>query len=461
MTTSQSGRRFKHSFRNSIPQFGRTAAFLVLLAGMGSCHQHSKQTVTVKYLRDQWIPPGELPAVEALSAEFARKTGIEMESVRGVPAETLDQLSLIRRLLQQGAEGPDVIEIDETWLGTLKDDLTDLTPYFSDVAHSISPALESSYVIGGKLVAIPFQNHVGVLGFRADLLRKYGFEHRPATWTELEKMARRIQEGERARGNRQFWGYIWPGAAAESLTCNALEWQVDEGGGTIIESDGTISVNNPAAIRAWQRARHWIGWISPPSVTEYREQDAVDEFKAGRSAFIRVWAAEPGRSSTPQNPNLEVIVLESKSTIGDVGITAMPAGSRARTGVLGGLGLGISRYSKHPQEDAVLIQFLLQRELQSFQNDEIHPITRESVVYYAAEGRQSNEVSSNSDTSRPVVIARPSQLAPHVYEQVSKAYFLAVHSVLTGEKNASDAASQLENDLVGITGLRRGHRAGK
>ena len=252
-----------HLRRRSINRLVRLTRLSVLLIGIGSCHQQTKQAVTVKILRDVWIPPNEIPTAESLSAEFARQTGIELENIRGVPAETLDQLALIRRLLQQGPEGPDVMEIDESWLGTLKDDLIDLRPYFSADTFSISPALQSSYVIEDKLVAIPFQNHVGVLAFRADLLRKYGFHHPPQTWTELERMALRIQQGERMRGNKEFWGYLWPGAVAESLTCNALEWQFDEGGGHIIESDGSVTVNNPATVRAWQRARRWIGWISP------------------------------------------------------------------------------------------------------------------------------------------------------------------------------------------------------
>jgi len=51
----------------------------------------------------------------------------------------------------------------------------------------------------------------------------------------------------------------------------------------------SISVNNPAAIRSWQRAKHWIGWISPPSVLAYQEFDSMNAFDQGKAAFVRVW----------------------------------------------------------------------------------------------------------------------------------------------------------------------------
>jgi trehalose/maltose transport system substrate-binding protein len=68
-------------------------------------------------------------------------------------------------------------------------------------------------------------------------MRQYGYPAPPKTWDELERMAARIQAGERAKGRRDFWGFVWQGAPSEALTCNALEWQVSEGGGRIIENE--------------------------------------------------------------------------------------------------------------------------------------------------------------------------------------------------------------------------------
>ena len=42
------------------------------------------------------------------------------------------------------------------------------------------------------------------------------------------------------------------------------------------------------------------------------------------------------------------------------------------------------------------------------------------------------------------------------YEKVSRAYADAVHSVLTGKKDASAAAATLEKELVQVTGFVKG-----
>jgi trehalose/maltose transport system substrate-binding protein len=54
------------------------------------------------------------------------------------------------------------------------------------------------------------------------------------------------------------------------------------------------------------------------------------------------------------------------------------------------------------------------------------------------------------------VVARPSTIGGEKYEEISEAYFTAVHSVLTRKKKAAAAASDLEKELVRITGFQTG-----
>jgi trehalose/maltose transport system substrate-binding protein len=425
---------------------------LFIGATLGACHQSAPQPVILNYLRLGWIPPYELSATEALSRKFTRETGVGLRHLRGIQGETLDQLTLTRKLLQEGDSGPDVMQIDVTWLGVLQGDLADLQPYFAAESSSMGPGVASSYLVDGKVVAIPYQNQVGVLEYRADLLREYGYDHPPRTWHELERMAARIQTNERAKGKEDFWGYVWPGAAAESLTCNAMEWQVAEGGGSIIESDGTISVNNPAAIRTWQRARRWIGWISPASTVEYREIDATSVFDSGNAAFARDWGAEPGGFSTDRE-QLRLFHWGPNLPAGKVGYTTVPGGSTASAGTLG---LAVSRYSLHPQEDAALIRFLLREQIESIENGTVPNLSTQVVVYDVAPIADSHNNSEKSSPLKPIVISRPSTVAARSYEQVTRAYFTAVHSVLTGQRRAPEVAAELEEYLVKVTGFRTG-----
>jgi trehalose/maltose transport system substrate-binding protein len=54
------------------------------------------------------------------------------------------------------------------------------------------------------------------------------------------------------------------------------------------------------------------------------------------------------------------------------------------------------------------------------------------------------------------VVARPSVVSGEKYEDVSRAYIRALHSVLAGQEIPSVAAATLEKELSQITGFRTG-----
>jgi trehalose/maltose transport system substrate-binding protein len=84
------------------------------------------------------------------------------------------------------------------WPGILQQYLADLKPYFAKEAASDEPALVTNNTVNGKLVAFPYHTNTGVPFYRADLLKQYGYREPLRTWDQLEKMALRIQQGERA-----------------------------------------------------------------------------------------------------------------------------------------------------------------------------------------------------------------------------------------------------------------------
>jgi trehalose/maltose transport system substrate-binding protein len=423
---------------------------VILLPAMplGSCGHSAREPVTLTYPRGDW--EYQNPTWELLFQEFTRETDIHLKDLP-VPETTLDSLDLSRKLLQQGSSGPDVLSVDLFWPGILAGDLIDLRPYLADEISAIEPRLMPSYTVDGKLLAVPFQANVGVLEYRTDLLREYGYDHPPKTWAQLERMAERIQTGERAKGKKDFWGYVWQGAPTEALTCNALEWQLDEAGGRIIENDQTISVNNPATIRAWERAKRWIGWISPPGVVSYQESDSWNVFDSGRAAFVHSWGKitiTPGRQ-TRLFPLLRPVATDR------TGYTSIPGGPRGWASVLGGAGLAVSRHSLHPQEAIKFVRFLIRAEIHLNEQGNGANQTAQPE-FYDLPSISDAPPSEKSGQHKSSVVTRPTIVAGSTYEQVTRAYIGAVHSVLAGESGAPEAAAELEKQLVKITGFRTG-----
>lgn len=418
----------------------------ILLGSCVGCHRSKPEPVTIMFMDpesvDEQLQRRHLS--EETLRQFENETGIRVKHLPA-PETSQGQLRLIGELLGE-KDTPDVVGIDVIWPGLLEDALLDLTPFFSSELAATDPDLVASYTVKGRVVAVPYHPHVGVLNYRTDLLTKYGYHVPPQTWTELEKMAFRIQEGERAAGDKDFWGFVWPGSADECLTCLALEWQASEGGGRIIEANRTVSVNNQNAIRAWQRAAHWIGWISPPNLTAYEELDSVNFFEdSGKAAFSLGWMSD------------YFLTNFAKSRIyPNMGVTSVPSGKMG-VGTLGGFGLGVSARSKHQREAIALVKFLLRKEAELEAASASAELPTGIALYRPPTVLKA--YSRSIPAGKPSgdgIVSRPSTVAGTNYEEVSRAYAAAVHSVLTEENRASEAAAELETELEHITGFPKG-----
>jgi trehalose/maltose transport system substrate-binding protein len=418
---------------------------LLLCSILGCSRQSAHEPVTITFLDVEWEAPDQLPGLGRDLQEFTRETGIQVKRLPA-PDGSLNQLALWRELLQKGSTTPDVYGIDVVWPGILSQYLLDLKPYFASEIASQSPVVIASYTVGGKLVAIPRHAYVGVLLYRTDLLRRYGYREPPKTWDELETMARRIQAGERARGEKDFWGFVWQGAPSEDLTCNGLEWQIGDGGGRIIEDDTTISVNNPQTINAWQRALRWVGSISPPGVTAYAKWDAENTWSSGKAAFLRGWASDYSLISLHRPP--------AGST--EYGVTSLPGGRDGRAAVLGGNGLAVSRFSAHPREAMELIRYLRQKDIRFLRATEDSEPSTDFQLYELPAVLQLYPQLGKLRQEGGGIVARPSIAAGPKYEEVTRAYIEALHSVLAHERGPAAADAALEKELMEITGFKPG-----
>ena len=426
------------SWLGRVRRYAQGGFCLLLFFAMQACHKNSpsEPVITLTLMDQTWVSRDYQRRLTGELAQFTRQTGIRVEFLPG-PETTTEQLATYRKLLEAGAKVPDVYGIDVIWPGILADNLLDLRAYIPE--HEIQahfPELIAANTVNGRLVALPANLNEGILFYRVDLLRKYGYRAPPKTWDELEVMAKRIQSGERANGNKDFWGFVWEGAPSEALTSNALEWQASEGGGTILDENGKVTVNNPHSIRAWERAARWVGSISPPGVVVYKEWDAGNMWQAGKAAFLRSWASEYIADRGP------TCLIRDRFDIAPLPVGATMAAT------VGGSGFGVSGHSLHPREAAMLVRYLSGREEQVTRCRNTTDAPTISQLYSDPELLPTNpQFPRILEVFRKGVVLRPSRAAGKIYPEVSRAYWEAIHAVITRQKPAKQAANELQDEL--------------
>lgn len=369
---------------------------------------------------------------------WAQQSGHSVKIV-SVPNSASERLALYQMMLAGAAPQIDIYQIDVVWPGILGHHFIDLAPYSQGAEAQHFPNIIANNTVDGRLIAMPLYTDAGVLFYRRDLLEKH---HRavPTTWQALTETAAAIQQAERAAappGHQPLWGYVFQGRAYEGLTVNALEWIAGSGGGTLMERDGRITADNPAAVQALALAGSWIGRITPEGALTYTEEEARGLFQSGNAVFMRNWPYAWALAEGADSP-----------VRGRVGIAALPRGAAdAPTGVLGGWNLGVSRYSRHPAEAAALVMYLAgpaeqkRRAIAAAYNPTL------PALYEDAEVLQANPFFRALYPTFSGAVARPSLAAGSKYNRVSNAFWTRVHAVLSGREAAAPALAALSQDL--------------
>lgn len=80
---------------------------------------------------------------------------------------------------------------------------------------------------------------------------------------------------------------------------------------SLVEPDGTISINKPQAAAAFDRAKSWIGSITPTGVTGYQEEELRGVWQASNAAFICNWpyAFSLGQANAKLKVKFDVVPL--------------------------------------------------------------------------------------------------------------------------------------------------------
>ena len=365
---------------------------------------------------------------------WAKKTGNQVRVV-SVPKDSNEQLALYQQLLSQRSSEIDVLRIDVIWPGLLAQNLVDLGKAVpKEVVGQHFPAIIEANTVNGKLVGLPAFTDAGILYFRRDLLEKYG-QKVPTTWQELTQTAKVVQDGERKAGNSKIWGFVFQGRAYEGLTCNALEWIDSFGGGTIIDDQGKVDVDNPKAIEAIELASSWIKSISPEGVLNYAEEEARGAFQSGNAVFMRNWPYAWALSQGPDSP-----------VKGKVGVTALPKGGPdgKNTATLGGWQWSVNQYSKNAEAAVDLAMYLASPAEQKRAALEISLNPTIPSLYEDKDILAKNPFLGDLLPAFQAAVARPSRQSGARYNQVSSSFWNAVHASLTGRAPPDKSLAQVE-----------------
>ena len=256
-----------------------------------------------------------------------------------LPSSADDQRALLVRRLAAKDPSIDIMGMDvvwtaefanagwlREWTGADKAKITDGT--------LAGPLASATY--DKKLYAAPLNSNTQLLWYRKDLVKKA-----PKTWTELVAASKALKAAGTSPNVIEEQGKRYEGL---TVWFNAL---VASGGGSIVNAANQPTLGAPAVEAASIIRAVAQPGVGDPSISNAAEDDGRHAFENGAAAFMVNWpyVYATGKADGAQDPK----VLKNWKNMAWAPYPAVAAGKVARP-PLGGANLGISEYSKHPQQ---------------------------------------------------------------------------------------------------------------
>lgn len=338
--------------------------------------------------------------------EFKKETGITVE-FKVIPWSDLYNNILTATT---SGEGPDVLNIGNTWSASLQATGA-FVPFEGGDLEAIGGRekfVETSWAASGAEgktpTSVPLYGLSYGLFYNKAMFEEAGIQGPPETWDEFVEDAKKLTRDTDGDGRPDQWGVAVEGA---SITENAHFAFIlgRQQGGRLFDEAGNPTFDTPENVRAVKQYIDFMGedGIAAPSNAEYSTgTQSVADFANGKAAMLIV-----------QN-NAENTIKSNGMKQDEYGVAKvplpdpMPAGGEPIMSHVAGINVSVFNNTDNKEAALEFVRFLTSKEQQVELNEEFGslPITKEAQrdpAFSSGNLKTFNEILANNAAPMPLI----------------------------------------------------------
>ncbi|MDZ7372840.1 MAG: extracellular solute-binding protein [candidate division KSB1 bacterium] len=332
-------------------------AILAIIVGPAILTSPARPPVVKIYYADN-ISPAHQEIVRRFNERYRNRYQVITVHLPFTRFSTNERKELLARALRSKSDRIDVFSVDVIWVPRFAKWGEPLDAYFThaDRARLLPYALTSCYY-QGRLMAVPLYLDIGLMYYRKDLLQQL------PDWPALQEKVQRSISWEEFLAAFERWSpktspyYLFAADNYEGLICSFVEGVMSLGD-SLVDAEGRIRVNTPAARRSLQLLADLVHRYraTPPKVVFFDEILSYMYALDHNAIFFRGW---PGFLLHYREQ------IERTAPLSNFGLAPLPhfAGGRPAF-VFGGWNLMISRFSRNGRAALTFVRFLLEEQNQ-------------------------------------------------------------------------------------------------